>query len=159
MVPAGTTEHWRLRIVGEGPQRKELEHLAAALQVSDKVDLPGVFEHISAEYAAAAMFVLPSRFEGESNALVEAAAAGLPCIVSSEAESSDGVRRFDAGDVEVLAVHLRDLMSDPNKRRSEGDRARESFGDRTPAGVISSWAAVLDSHGVIGSMPGASASS
>ena len=48
-----------------------------------KVSLPGLTRNVEPAYAEASLFVLPSRFEGYPNALLEALAAGLPVIATS----------------------------------------------------------------------------
>ena len=70
---------WTLRIVGEGPKRTELEAQIAHLQLRHVV-LAGRGEDMYAEYAAASLFVLSSRYEGQPLALIEAMWNNLPCI-------------------------------------------------------------------------------
>jgi len=72
----------RLWLVGEGPQEGELAALIEALGLKSRIALPGVFDTVEDILAAADAFVLPSHFEGMSISLLEAMAAGLPCVVS-----------------------------------------------------------------------------
>ena len=69
-----------LTILGEGPQRQELESLAAQRGISECVSFPGLVENPYAYLARASAFVLSSRFEGLGMALVEALALGVPCV-------------------------------------------------------------------------------
>lgn len=71
---------WRLRIVGEGPERAVLQRLARDLGIEAEVEFPGQMREVAAEYASARIFVLSSRFEGFPNALIEASASGCACI-------------------------------------------------------------------------------
>lgn len=71
---------WRLRIVGEGPERDSLQKLAGDLGIETEVEFPGQVADVAVEYASARIFVLTSRFEGFPNALVEASASGCACI-------------------------------------------------------------------------------
>lgn len=72
----------RLVIVGEGPLRSELEGLARHLAVKAFVDLPGFVPDPWPLMAHADAFVLPSRFEGLPNALIQALALGAPVVAT-----------------------------------------------------------------------------
>lgn len=67
-------------IAGEGPERRRLEARAAAAGVTLRCD--GFQADVAPYYAAADLFVLPSRSEGSPNALLEALAAGCPIVAS-----------------------------------------------------------------------------
>ena len=71
----------QLTILGIGPEEPALRNLAAELNIAHAVHFAG---HASPApcYAAATLFVLPSRYEGIPNALLEAAFAGLPIIAT-----------------------------------------------------------------------------
>lgn len=73
-------EDYRLQIFGDGELRTELTELASSLHISDKVDFCGFVNDVSSQINDASMFVLPSNFEGISNAMTEAMALGLPVI-------------------------------------------------------------------------------
>lgn len=72
-----------LLLVGEGPLREELQTKAKALGINDSVIFTGVRSDIHALMQAMDVFVFPSLFEGLPVALIEAQAAGLPCLISS----------------------------------------------------------------------------
>jgi len=72
--------HAHLTILGSGEEESSLRCLSHELHVSEALDLPGHVSELSSWYAQATLFVLPSRFEGMPNALLEAAAAGLPLV-------------------------------------------------------------------------------
>lgn len=74
----------RLKIIGEGPLKNELLTLAAALNVADRIDFLGIVANleIPAIVKNAKAFVMPSLYEGMSNALLEAMVAGVYTIVS-----------------------------------------------------------------------------
>ncbi|MDT0584069.1 glycosyltransferase [Brumicola blandensis] len=73
-------EQYRLIIFGEGELRPQLEQRVLDLNLGPYVSLPGYAENPVAEMQAADLFVLPSRFEGSPNVLVEAMAAKLPVV-------------------------------------------------------------------------------
>lgn len=71
-----------LWLVGEGPQREALHGRVADLGLAAHVLLTGAVDDVEPLLAAADLFVLPSREEGMSVALLEAMAAGLPVVAS-----------------------------------------------------------------------------
>jgi glycosyltransferase involved in cell wall biosynthesis len=77
-----------LTIVGSGPEETALKELRRTLRMEDWVHFPGHVSHPESYYPETTLFVLSSRFEGLPNALLEAAAGGLPIAALP---SSDGV--------------------------------------------------------------------
>jgi glycosyltransferase involved in cell wall biosynthesis len=70
----------RLRIVGDGPLRADAQALAERLGIASTVEWLDPTPHIEREYREAALFVLPSRYEGMPLALLEAQALGVPAV-------------------------------------------------------------------------------
>jgi glycosyltransferase involved in cell wall biosynthesis len=77
----------RLTLVGEGPERADLERRARALGLGpgpgEAVELPGASDRVDDLLRTADLFVLPSIEEGMSIALLEAMALGVPVVASS----------------------------------------------------------------------------
>lgn len=73
---------FRLLIVGDGPEEERLKRKARAMGLSRQVLFLGERADVPRILWASDLFLLPSFFEGLPRALVEAQAAGLPCIVS-----------------------------------------------------------------------------
>jgi glycosyltransferase involved in cell wall biosynthesis len=71
-----------LTILGEGRERPALEMLAWVLGVGSSVRMPGHVAYPAEWYPEATVFVLSSRHEGLPNALLEAAAGGLPIVAT-----------------------------------------------------------------------------
>jgi GalNAc-alpha-(1->4)-GalNAc-alpha-(1->3)-diNAcBac-PP-undecaprenol alpha-1,4-N-acetyl-D-galactosaminyltransferase len=71
---------WKLRIIGEGPERVFLEKLIMELNIKNSVELCGLSKNIWSEYSRSRLFVLTSKYEGFPNALLEAMASGCSCI-------------------------------------------------------------------------------
>jgi glycosyltransferase involved in cell wall biosynthesis len=100
----------RLVILGEGPERPNLERLAAELGVAADVDLPGFDPNPFRYMKRAGVFVLSSRYEGLPNVLIQALACGCPVVStdcpSGPSEILDGGRYgalVPVDDVEAMA--------------------------------------------------------
>ena len=72
----------RLLILGEGPDRAQLEALIGELGISEDVELHGYTENPYAYFARAAAFVLSSQWEGLPTVLIEALSCGAPVVAT-----------------------------------------------------------------------------
>ena len=118
----------RLAIVGDGAERPQLEALIGELDLGEHVVLAGWQDPVP-YLAAAECFVLLSRNEGMGRAVVEAMAAGLPCVVSDVCGLAELVDDsvgavVDADDAASVAGALRRHWDD-----GIGERARARAGD------------------------------
>ncbi|HOW88705.1 MAG TPA: glycosyltransferase family 4 protein [Elusimicrobiales bacterium] len=129
---AGRFPRWQLTIIGEGPERKNLESLIRGSGLSGRVALPGVSEKPSDALRYADLFVMSSRYEGFGMVLAEAMACGLPAV-SFDCPSGPGsmIRHgvdgllVRPGDVAGLGSALAELMGDEEKRVRMASRASE----------------------------------
>lgn len=147
---AVTMPGWTLTIHGDGPERGRLEALVREHDLEGRVRLPGASPDLSAEYAAADMMVVSSRYEGFCMALVEAMAVGTP-VISFDCPTGpreivrpgiDGIL-VPAGDVHAMAEAMLELMQDPAKRRRLGEAAR-GVGERySMEAVLGRWERLL----------------
>lgn len=72
----------KLVLVGDGKKRSVFEELAAQLGIGGDVFFVGSTDKVSDYLSAADLFLFPSKSEGLGISLVEAQAAGLPCVAS-----------------------------------------------------------------------------
>ena len=70
----------KLIIVGDGPERSQLELNAHSSRSASRIVFAGFAPDVQSFYAMANVFVLPSRSEGSPNVLLEAMAAGVPVV-------------------------------------------------------------------------------
>lgn len=137
---------WRCEILGEGPQRAELEGLVRSTGLTGRIELPGRVDDVEQRFSRAAVFVLSSRFEGFPNALTEAMALGLPCVAFDcptgprelLIDGQNG-RLVPAEDVGSLRTAIRDLLISPGQRHSLGAAARRSVAALDPESVTDRW--------------------
>ena len=89
----------QLDLIGEGPDRAQIEGILSAGGVSERVSLHGSLfaEEKRKVLTQSNCFVLTSRHEGFPMALLEAAALGLPLLVSEGTNFANYVRKFDCG--------------------------------------------------------------
>ncbi len=114
---------FELSIVGEGPQRAELQALAAQLGLTSRVKFLGDQADAPAMMAASHLLVHAARSEGLSNVILEAMAEGLPVVatrVSAAAEIiEDGVTGLlvEPENSDSLARAMRRLLGEPDLPR------------------------------------------
>ena len=120
-----------LVIVGEGPLDARLKSQAAALHLDAR--FPGHRDDVPALLAAAAVFVLPSVWEGQPLILQEALRAGVPVVATRvggipEITGEDAALLVAPGDPDRLADAVRAVLTDPalagRMRQAALDRAR-----------------------------------
>jgi len=135
-----------LLVVGSGPRRTDLERFAEQVGCRERVRFAGHRDDVPEIWAASDVAWLASDFEGQSNSLMEAMAAGLP-VVASEIPANaelvlDGVtgHLVPVGDAAEFARRTGNLLDHPERARAFGQAARlrmlESF----------SVQAALDAH-------------
>ncbi|MBN1826680.1 MAG: glycosyltransferase [Candidatus Eisenbacteria bacterium] len=122
----------RLALIGEGPERGELENSAERLGLGDRVRFLGELSRPWTVIARADLFVLPSREDAAPNTLAEAMILGLPIVA---ADCSPGVREMleggaagllvPPGDPDALALAMERLLGDRALRERLAARASE----------------------------------
>jgi len=108
----------KLTIWGEGPDREKLQNQAIQLNIADSVTFPGHTENILAEVNTADLFVSSSRYEGFSNAILEAMALGKPVV----ATDSEGATR------EMIIDNKTGVLAKPRDELSLADALLRALG-------------------------------
>jgi glycosyltransferase involved in cell wall biosynthesis len=125
----------RLRFIGDGPLRDELEQIASRVGVSDRVEFTGSVQDVTPHLEWAHVLLLTSRSEGLPGAILEAGAAGIPTVavdVGGVTEAvSDGVGGFvTERDPHAIAAALSKLDDDRALLEQMGSQARAETRER-----------------------------
>ena len=128
----------RLLIVGDGPERRNLESLCSTLKLDDVVQFTGYQADVRRHYGVADVFVLPSHSEGSPNVLLEAMAAGVPIVATAvgglpEVLSNEVnallVRKQNIGE---LAGAMTRLLHEPQLGQQLAEKGREVVAQHDP---------------------------
>lgn len=134
--------HRHLCIVGSGPQRAELERLAAELGEQHRTHFFGYRDDRIALLKGFDVFVLPSALEGIPRSAMEAMAAGIPVIATDIPGCRDLIEAgvsgllFDVGDDVGLARHIERIAADELLRASLGLGGRRLVNARYSAAAM-----------------------
>ena len=120
-----------LAVLGTGPEERALKKLVARLGVQDNVWFAGFRSDAWAWIKAASIFVSPSRFEGQPNAVLEAAALGTPQILSDIVMHRDtvgegGALFADPADPDAFAAAIAALIRGPALAEAVAASARST---------------------------------
>src|SRR3954467_4274112 len=120
-----------LCMVGDGPEREQLEALAGELGLMHDCLFAGYQEDVGPFFAAFDAFVLPSANEGTPVTAIESLASGCPVVATRVGgvpdvveDGVDGIL-VGVGDVDALAAALARLAADPELRRQMGEAGRK----------------------------------
>lgn len=114
---------FRIVLAGSGPEEMPLRGLAKQYGITDRIVFAGEQAYIRPYYQAADYFILPSRGEGMSNAMLEAMACGLPPVVSSVSgtelveQETSGIIFPNTDDPVPLTKAMLDCLGMPHARR------------------------------------------
>ncbi len=122
-----------LWLAGEGPLRGELEGLAQHLAVKPRVRFMGWREDTAALFAAADIFVCPSRREPLGNVVIEAWAQGVPVIAADSLGPGTLIEHMETGvltpvdDAAALANAIRAVVDDEALRTRLAANGRAAY--------------------------------
>ncbi|WP_218081559.1 glycosyltransferase family 4 protein [Anthocerotibacter panamensis] len=132
-LPPTVRSGWCFVLAGEGELEPQLRAQAERLAIVDEILFLGHTTQVPEWLSLAEAFVLPSRYEGLPLALLEAMAAGLPCLGTA----IDGIREVlvegkngllcRPEDPEDLCHTLETLLANQPLRRRLGPQARADY--------------------------------
>lgn len=142
---------WKWIILGDGEDRSILEERIKEYGLCEQVLLKGNVSSVEDYYRSAAVFVLSSRFEGLPMTLLEAKTYALP-IVSFDCQTgprdivTDGVngKLIEPFDTEKMAVILRELMQNKEKRIKWSQNAEDGMEAFSLDQIMEQWNVVFE---------------
>ena len=147
----GAARDWTLNLVGDGPEREALQRQVQQAGLQEQVQFLGFRSDPQTFLLQAGVFVLPSRFEGMPNALLEAMAAGLAVVVTDASPGPlevvvNGVSGLvvPSDDPFALAEALDRLAADPLLRERLGAAARDTLRQLDWPVVGPIWESLVD---------------
>jgi glycosyltransferase involved in cell wall biosynthesis len=141
-------EGCRLTIIGDGPLAGEMRRRAAALALTDRVEVTGSLPRAQAleRLRAVDVLLMPSLWEGMPLAALEAMAMGVPVVASAVGGLNEIIEDGRSGflvegrDPGPYAAAVRRLIADPAERAGLVARAREVVAERF------AWAAAQETY-------------
>ena len=124
-------ERAHLVLVGDGPERPDLEAFAARTRLEDRVHFLGHRDDVGQLWPLFDVFWLASDFEGQSNSLMEAMAAGVPAVVSDIPPNRELVVDGETGflvkprDTAGFSQFADRIIADEELARRMGDASRQ----------------------------------
>jgi N-acetyl-alpha-D-glucosaminyl L-malate synthase BshA len=119
-----------LRLVGDGPDQAECRRVARELGIHERVFFLGERDALPELLAPADVFVLSSSDESFGLSALEAMSCGTPVVATDVGGVSEVIRDrvtgllSEANDLEGLAAHIRELLTDRPRARALGRAAR-----------------------------------
>ena len=141
----------RLAIIGDGPQRADVEAAIGAAGLREHVWLAGARDDVACVLRGLDVFALPSLAEGISNTILESMASGLPIIATRVGGNPDLIddgatgRLVPPSDPRALGDALLALFADPGAARRLGRAARVECERRFSLDrMVADYAAIYD---------------
>lgn len=141
-----------LEIYGEGSLARELQQQILDLGLQNSVFLRGYAENIPQKMTQAAMFVMPSDYEGMSNALMEALAIGVPVVTTDHPIGSaamlveNGISGIltPVGDTQAFASAMEQLLSHRDTACRLGHHAMQIRSRLAVGTIVRQWLDIIN---------------
>ncbi len=143
---------WRVEICGEGDERERLTEMIERYGLNDVVLLRGRIEDIAAEYARASFVVVPSRYEGFSLVLLEAAAMQRPAVSFDcpygprEILAEGGGLLVEDQNIDALADAIVRMIGDAELREQCSEQTRKIVERFSPEKIYNQWMLIIEKY-------------
>lgn len=130
LLPDQLRQRTEITFVGEGPLRRKLQQAVDAKGLKNAVRLVGQSHDVAGYMKAATLLVLPSRWEGLPNVVLEAMSHGLPVIATAVDGSKELITEGQTGwlvppgSVSQLAAKIAEALDRPDLRMQIRDSSQ-----------------------------------
>ncbi|WP_420569067.1 glycosyltransferase family 4 protein [Thalassovita sp.] len=152
---------FHLTVIGDGPDRVELETKAAAMGLAGHVSFLGYKSQseVAQTLQTQDMLVLPSFAEGVPVVLMEAMASGLPVVTTQIAgvpelvQDGTSGRLVPPGDADALRLAMQDVLTDPERAIQMGQAGRAKVASEFDIRNEAAWLGTLIQGYIDGAPP------
>lgn len=120
-----------LMIIGDGMEKAALQELAAQLGLREHVEFVGFTDQVNRYLSQCAILLMPSRWEGFSNVLLEAMLLRMPCLAFGGQEAHESILHgetgylVEQGRLDEMAARIVELLASPKMISAMGDAGYE----------------------------------
>jgi len=131
-----------LAIIGDGPQRKNIEKLIKELNIKNKVFMLGHRDDVAEILPSLDIFVLPSSEEALGTSILEASACGVSVVASNTGgipecvENNKSGLLFESQNIKDLREKLKILIENENLRKEFGKYGRKMIEEKFSVGKM-----------------------
>lgn len=137
---------WSLEIYGKSNENQELQKLSNSLNINNNVTFFEPIKNINDKYLGASIIAMTSRTEGFGMVLIEAMAAGLPCVAydcpcGPRAIVKNNANGFlvENGNLDSFVQKIELLIEDENLRMKMGKNAQEGVKIYDLQNIMQQW--------------------
>ena len=141
----------KIKVVGDGPMSNELKQYTEVNSLTSNIEFLGKRKDVLQLLGNSKVFVLTSRWEGVSIAMLEAMALGVVPVVVDVGDLSDYVKNdetgyiYDHNNVDKIPDKIRELLNNPNSLEQYSKNAKKYVADRCDRGVLSKrWRGIFN---------------
>lgn len=139
-----------IKLIGDGPERQTLENLVKKLGLEKNIEFLGQRLDVTRLLGNTKVFVLTSRWEGVSIAMLEAMGLGAVPVVSDVGDLRDFAQNnitgfvYSQDDSQLLSSHVVNLLNDSNLRSKLADTSMKKIEEQCERKILSQrWSTLL----------------
>jgi len=143
----------KLLLVGDGEERKKLEQQIESYRSKNNILFLGKRSDVSNLLKISNLFILPTLFEGMSNAIMEAMACELPIITTGINENKELIENNQTGILvptkssEAIYKAIKTILENPELRKNLSKNAKLFIGESFSLNKIATeWSLFLNNH-------------
>ena len=141
---------WKLAIVGDGDERKNLKNLIDELSLQQSVELVGAKKDVKSFYLSSSIYVMSSREEGYGMVVVEAMECGLPIVAFANVGAKFLVKNnvngllCEIGDIKAFSKNIITMIEDKTLRERMGKKSKALVKEFYIENLAHKWDRILN---------------